>query len=505
MTEVPAGSEFDQARDDTRAELPEPQETPDAGDVARIEAPEPDDLSMIDTEATASAAQPETGDSEVTLNAPETGGDAASGIAVDTETPVLPTLQANAPEAPVSEEELSISTEPAQPALPDVPEEETAFATPDEPATEGTEAAAETAVSDSAAAEPEEETKQSVEAPSESAADPGATATTDSTETVEVQETVVEPSLPVIEAPDTAPEGGAATPATPDQDVAAPAEQAEPTEPGGQSGTIDNIADNVTTGRLPSVTAEEPAVPDETADAADPADQGTASDDADLPPVQRFATGFENPDGKPLMSIVLIDDGSSPIGLDALRSFPYPLSFAVDAGWSGAGSAMQKYRGAGFEVLAMVDLPEGQTASDIEVSMQTYLERVPQAVAVMEGVGRGLQAGREASEQIADILRDSGHGAVLFSNGLNTAQKLIAREGVPSASVFRDFDSGGQSATVIRRFLDQAAFRAGQEDKGVIVVGRLRADTISALLLWGLQDRASRVAVAPVSAVLTAE
>jgi polysaccharide deacetylase 2 family uncharacterized protein YibQ len=92
----------------------------------------------------------------------------------------------------------------------------------------------------------------------------------------------------------------------------------------------------------------------------------------------------------------------------------------------------------------------------------------------------------------------------MFPQGLNTAQKLIAREGVPSASVFRDFDANGQDARAIRRFLDQAAFRAGQEEGGVIMVGRLRAETISALLLWGLQDRASSVALAPVSAVLRA-
>ena len=35
------------------------------------------------------------------------------------------------------------------------------------------------------------------------------------------------------------------------------------------------------------------------------------------------------------------------------------------------------------------------------------------------------------------------------------------------------------------------------------MLGRVRPDTISALLLWGLQDRAERVALAPVSAVLT--
>jgi hypothetical protein len=81
---------------------------------------------------------------------------------------------------------------------------------------------------------------------------------------------------------------------------------------------------------------------------------------------------------------------------------------------------------------------------------------------------------------------------------------------VPSATIFRDFDGAGQDAAAIRRFLDQGAFKAGQqagglqeaEGDGVIMMGRLRPDTISALLLWGLQDRAQRVALAPVSAVL---
>jgi polysaccharide deacetylase 2 family uncharacterized protein YibQ len=93
----------------------------------------------------------------------------------------------------------------------------------------------------------------------------------------------------------------------------------------------------------------------------------------------------------------------------------------------------------------------------------------------------------------------------MFPDGLDTAQKLAAKAGVPSATVFRDFDSAGQDDAAIRRFLDQAAFRAGQEEVGVIMVGRLRPDTISALLLWGLQDRASRVALAPVSALLTGQ
>jgi hypothetical protein len=37
------------------------------------------------------------------------------------------------------------------------------------------------------------------------------------------------------------------------------------------------------------------------------------------------------------------------------------------------------------------------------------------------------------------------------------------------------------------------------------MLGRLRPDTVSALLLWGLQDRASDVALVPISAVLLRE
>jgi hypothetical protein len=37
------------------------------------------------------------------------------------------------------------------------------------------------------------------------------------------------------------------------------------------------------------------------------------------------------------------------------------------------------------------------------------------------------------------------------------------------------------------------------------MVGRLRADTVSALTFWALQDRAESVALAPVSALLRAD
>ncbi|MFX0544197.1 divergent polysaccharide deacetylase family protein [Roseovarius sp. S1116L3] len=309
-----------------------------------------------------------------------------------------------------------------------------------------------------------------------------------------------QPSMPEVEAnAGLAPSGSAAQDAPeidndPLQEAPEPVSDAPdaPDEEAGPSGTIGDIAEDIETNRLPSVGAA-------------PAELEVEEVPEDPRAIARNAAPFDNPEGKPLMAIVLIDDGSSPIGLEALDAFPYPLSFAVDAMRPDAAEAMARYRNAGFEVLAMADLPEGADARDTETVMQTVFAAVPEAVGVLEGLGTGLQIGRDASEQLAPILLESGHGLVVFAKGLQTAPKLIAREGVPVGTVFRDFDSEDQSATVIRRFLDQAAFKAGRDEEGVIMLGRLRADTISALLLWGLQDRASRVALAPISAVLLPE
>ena len=233
-----------------------------------------------------------------------------------------------------------------------------------------------------------------------------------------------------------------------------------------------------------------------------------ASVPGDLPVVKRFAEAFENVDGKPLMSIVLIDDGSSTLagadGIDALSEFPYTLSFAVDSGLKDAADRMAIYRAAGFEVLAMVDLPEGALPSDAEIALSVVLPAMDEVVGVLEGTKGGLQGSRDVADQVTAILAQSGHGLLTQDNGLNTMPKLALKEGVPADPIFRDFDSKGQTSRVIRRFLDQAAFRAGQEG-AVVMLGRLRPETVSALSLWGLQDRAGQVALAPISAVLTRE
>ncbi|WP_299042343.1 divergent polysaccharide deacteylase family protein [uncultured Tateyamaria sp.] len=418
------------------------------GDAPQVDSPQADDVTAAQVAGADTPTVPQTGQAD-DLADPAGAGEGAT-VAVDTDAPVQPSVQSDAPAAPGDETELSISTDPAQPPAPDVPETPNAFA-------------------EDAPSVPDSAEPPSAEAPAPA-----------------TPETSPAPQAPAVA------DGPAEPQPAPDRSAALPSALDPQIETGRPS-----------IGRPATSLINRDATPD-SPDTATPGDEGPAITDA--PPMVAYAAPFENPEDKPLMSIVLIDNGADltggTVGLAALQSFPYPLTFAVNASLPDAAARAAEYRGQGFEVAVLLDLPEGATAGDTEVTLSAAIDAVPEAVAVMEGTGTGLQETRDASDQVSAALLDSGHGLILQSKGLNTAQKLAVRDGVPAGLIFRDFDSAGQTPTVIRRFLDQAAFRAGQEG-GVIMVGRVRPDTISALLLWGLQDRAERVALAPVSAVLT--
>ncbi|SEM84061.1 Uncharacterized conserved protein YibQ, putative polysaccharide deacetylase 2 family [Roseovarius tolerans] len=467
--EVTPGSGFDLRREDRQAALPDVEDSPEATGAPQVVAPEPDDLSSLSGADTAPARAPTTGSDVDALGAAPEASGGTGGVAVESDSPVLPSPQSQAPEAPQDEGQVAISSDPAQPPAPEPGETDAGLT--------GSETGGET--DGETGGETGGETRSAVPDFPEEEETP--TLAPDATQEAPARDDAITPIAPdegpVPEAVQTA-EDSSETPKT--------------LPP---SGTISDRVEGVRSNRLPRIGD----APETEATAEDP-DETPAPERAIL----RNAADFENPEGKPLMSIVLMDDGSSPIGLEALASFPYPLSFAVDADWPGAAEAAERYRAAGFEVLLTVDLPESAAASDTEVAMQAWLDRVPQAVALLEGDETGVQASREGSAQLAPILLETGHGMVMHPNGLDMARKLIGREGVPSATLFRDFDGQGQDASAIRRFLDQAAMKAGQQEEGVIMLGRLRADTISALMLWGLQDRANRVALAPVSAVLMA-
>ena len=233
-----------------------------------------------------------------------------------------------------------------------------------------------------------------------------------------------------------------------------------------------------------------------------PETQGeTNADPGDPLPLDRFSVPVDLPPDTARMAIVLIHDGTGPVVPEALRRFPVPVTVAVDASLPDAADLARAYRAEGLEVLVLLDIPSETDGYDAALAVQRRMAQMPEVVGVLEGTGAGLQGSRAISEQVTDLLLAEGYGLVLQDSGLNAALQRARREGLPAASVARDFDGGGQDGRAMRRFLDQAAFRARQ-DGTTVVMGRMRPDTLSSLLLWGLQDRADGFALVPVSAVL---
>ena len=467
-----------------------------------------DDLNSMAGADTSPAARPAVGGATEGMTDPANGA-ASSGVELAGDKPVAPVVPGTAPAAPGDETELSISTEPAQPAAPEVadvtsgfgstqpeteaapevvasveaaPETGSAVAPVTQPAAEATpDPSTDTAAAPSVADEP-----AAGDAGSDPSAVPQPSATQDESPLVPAAPL----TLPATQPQSNAPEADTSTADTSTADIS-------PADPSADTGAP-RIAALPQAGAVAGETR--PSIGTQVVPLTQRDQVAAVTPEPGLRPIEAYAAAFDNPDNKPLMAIVLID-GDGSIGVEALQDFPYPLSFAVDPAAPGAAEKMARHRAAGFEVVTLVDLPGTATAQDAEVSLSAGFGMVAETVAILEGTGTGIQGNRGLSDQVTAIAAATGRGLITQNNGLNTVQKLAARSGVPAATVFRDFDGAGQTPTVMRRFLDQAAFRAGQEGV-VIMLGRVQPDTVSALLLWGLQDRADRVALAPISAAL---
>jgi polysaccharide deacetylase 2 family uncharacterized protein YibQ len=467
------GTDPTETTEDVAAETatePEP-DTPPAEPARR-----PADVTEVDPDTrtpeltTPSAPQDETPDE--TAGAPMPSPDTGEAIATLTEpaAPDSPSVStalgadstpgtSGAPSLgrPRDEAGLNISTEPAQPPAPEVPDIETALV-PDPESTETPEGEAE---------------------PAPAAPETDAVATeeeSDPADRPQVRRLV--PAAPEGVEPESAEEGsgGSLRPS-----IGRPAASLTDRNPGNSA-------------RLPSISDAPETAPDEAS--------VTPSADTDgMPPLQRYAAQVDSDPSLPRMSIVMIDDGTGPLGPDTLDGFPFPVTFALDPGKPGAAERMTAYRDLGYEVAALIDLPEAAQPTDVEQVLGGATAALPEAVALIEAPEGGLQATRAVTEQAASYAADSGHGLVFLPNGLNTAQAIAQRENVPTISILRDFDGDGQDARTKRRFLDGAAFRARQ-DGAVVMLGRLTPDTLSALVLWSLQDRASSVSMVPVSTLL---
>lgn len=221
-------------------------------------------------------------------------------------------------------------------------------------------------------------------------------------------------------------------------------------------------------------------------------------------PIVAFARPFTNPGDRPLFAILLVDDGAAELDRQALAALPFPVSFVLDPASPQAAEAAKTYRAGGHEVVMLASgLPPDPRPQDIEQSLASDAAQLPEAVALVDLAEGGFQGNLGLASAIVPILQDQGRGLLTYDEGLNAADQVARRSGLPHATIFRRLDGSGESLPTMRRYLDRAAFKAAQEG-AVVVIGTAKADTVSALVQWTIEGRATQVALAPVTAVLQA-
>ena len=224
-------------------------------------------------------------------------------------------------------------------------------------------------------------------------------------------------------------------------------------------------------------------------------------------PIDAYAASKVPTEDKPLLAIVLIVDGKNQVDIQALKEVPFPISLAVPISSFEGDKIMNFYRSNGFEVAAIFDYPNAISAQEINQILTLGIERLNKAVAIIEGSAGILQKSRTTSAQTAEILRQTGHGLLVYDKGLNTIVREAKKLGVPVGTIYRDFDKLKGGSRTIRRFLDGAAFRASQEgeNSAIVVTASLSPETLGALLLWSMQSRSQTVTMTPLSQALTLE
>lgn len=560
--DVPGGSEFDQAREDTDPVLPGTEDTPDADEIVTgvlppadgVETPPAFDTSSLDVPQPSVDGPSGLGDAPAVadeVSVPETGtGDRVGSSGNVAGGPASPSLEA--PEAPIA----APATDTSAPEAVDAPGTEALEVTEAPAAEPAPEAATEIAAlpAETGDAPPlAVDSAPAVQSDSDAPASPVAPQIGDgpTLEGVRVPETEAAPAGTVVAAqPEIAqPETPMATPAEPavpsvtepsepqaQPEVAAveppaapgPAPEVVETPDSGGVATVDggdsqfftpvetfqDRAEGVEVNRLPTIGGDDETLPvvrrlpgaPVASEAPEEDDVASAqvTDSAGAmegPALSAFAMDYEAPEGAALVSVVLLHEGPEPLSDSDLRRLPPSVGFAVDAGAPNAAGVASEYRRAGREVVLIPSLPTGASPQDVEVALSVNLERIPQAVAVMDVSGSSFQSDREAVAQVVAVIGDTGHGLITFPRGLNTAHQQAERAGLPTGLIFRLLDDDNETDEQIRRTLDRAAFRARQND-AVILVGHVRPGTIAAVADWAA-NAGGDVTLAPVSAALS--
>ncbi|WP_394177827.1 divergent polysaccharide deacetylase family protein [Yoonia maritima] len=455
----------------------------------RVSAPEAEVAEpTTDTEP---AAPPQTLQLETELSVPTDVDE--STIVTALEEPVLPATTVEPPQMPSAAENVVIATQPTQPA--------SEVGEADVPTVEGIAEDALVAPAPEWIAEPAPTEIFVDELPFLDAEEPEVAAEREVAE-VPVPEIVIIPEPETIPDPvelptgqDAPSEGSEVPPQTPTPVGVAP----EPTEP---SVTDESEPTVITSGPGKRIKVNRPSAEPETT--PEPETEAVTDEEAeatDLPALQRFATAFENPNGMPLLSILLVDDGTNGDMAADVASMPLPVTVVLHALDPNAAARMQAYRAAGIEVALQTSLPEGAVPTDVEIAFEAAFGILHETVMLFSDGTGVLQNDRAVTDQVMQILASDGRGLVTVQRGLGSAQRAAEQVGVAATTVLRDLDGAGEDQSAIERALDQSALRARQTGDAVLL-GRVQPETISALTNWALTVNQDQMLVAPVSAVL---
>ena len=207
--------------------------------------------------------------------------------------------------------------------------------------------------------------------------------------------------------------------------------------------------------------------------------------------------------GAPLMAVVLNDPGLPTPLRRSLAALELPVTIALNPMDPSAAQAADIYRDAGKDVLILANgLPNGATATDLDVTFGAWFDALPQAIGVLDLPRGGFARNSNLTEDVLPLIARDGHGLVSFAGGLSRVDSAADRAGVPHAEVFRVLDDEDQSPFTIRRYLDRAVFQASQIGEVIVFGDATNNATMEALEMWRTDGRVDQVSVVPVSAIL---
>ncbi|WP_236692516.1 divergent polysaccharide deacetylase family protein, partial [Rhodobacter capsulatus] len=231
----------------------------------------------------------------------------------------------------------------------------------------------------------------------------------------------------------------------------------------------------------------------------DPAPQ--PAPEATGPALTRFGAAFVEKPGKPYVTVLLVDVGTTAGGLDAqtIAALGSWVTVVLDPAAPGVTEAAATYRAAGLEVAMLAGaLPAGAQAQDLEVALAAWQRAVPQAVALVEPETPVLQGKAPLLAQAEKALAAEGMAYVTQPGGIGAR----ATKDVPRAGIFRVLDARRDKAAVITRTLGRAGFEAARDGATVVMLSAW-PESVAGLTAWAAEEGAN-YNLAPLSALIGA-